>query len=70
MEPVFYQIGRYWINISAVLWVEQYQDRKGVSLGLVYQASHTGRGQLVLEGDEVQEMIAVLNKNTALPPPA
>jgi hypothetical protein len=70
MEPVFYQIGRYWINLSTILWVEKYEDRKGITLGVIYQAANTGRGQLVLEGDEVQEMINILNKNTTLPPPA
>jgi hypothetical protein len=69
MEPVFYQIGSRWINLSTILWVERYENRQGITLGLVYEVSNAGRGQLVLEGDEVLEMITILNKYKDPSPP-
>jgi hypothetical protein len=69
MEPIFYQIGSRWINLSTILWVEKYENRQGITLGLVYEVSNTGRGQLVLEGDEVLEMITILNKYKDPSPP-
>jgi hypothetical protein len=69
MEPIFYQIGSRWINLSTILWVEKYENRQGITLGLVYEVSNNGRGQLVLEGDEVLEMITILNKYKDPSPP-